>query len=103
MVACFEINDGIELLASNFTPYKDNNGHRVYLRNLLTNKKLGVNLDCKLERARLNNYLLYTFVPGCALAFRRSLLEFVDRVWYPEWAHDAVLSTVAKLRGTYFF
>lgn len=64
---------------------------------------MGVNLNGALSRTKLTNCLLQTFVPGCTIAFRKTLLEFVDMVWYPEWAHDSVLSTVAKLRGSYFF
>lgn len=103
MVACFEKNDKIELLSSNFSPFLDKNGRRVYLQNGLTRKKMGVNLNNELGKAKLTNCLLYTFVPGCTIAFRKSLLKFVDLVWYPDWAHDSVLSTVAKLRGSYYF
>ena len=103
MVACFEEDNKVELLSSNYIPFIDKNGRRIYLQNGLTSKKVGVKLNNGLERAHLNNCLMYTFVPGCTMAFRKSLLEFVDMVWYPEWAHDSVLSTVAKIRGTYFF
>lgn len=103
MVACFEKDNRIELLSSNFTPFIDKGEHRAYLRKRLTRRKMGVNLNGALSRTKLTNCLLQTFVPGCTIAFRKTLLEFVDMVWYPEWAHDSVLSTVAKLRGSYFF
>ena len=104
MAACFEKDNRIELLSSNFTPFLDKGGQRVFLRNGLTHNKIGVDLNKKLEeRASLNYFFLYTFVPGCTYAFRKSLLKYVDKVWYPEWAHDSVLSTVTKLRGTFYF
>lgn len=103
MVACFEKDNRIELLSSNFIPFFDKDGHRTYMSSGLTRRKMGANLNETLSRAQLTNCLLQTFVPGCTIAFRKTILEFVDMVWYPEWAHDSVLSTVAKLRGSYFF
>ena len=103
MTSCFENCLEMEVLASNFTPFRVVNGKREYMCNGLTRRKTGVSFKKRVERARLNNLVLQTFIPGCSLAFRRSFLEFVDKVWYPEWAHDSVISTVAKLRGSFFF
>ena len=103
MASCFENNVEMEVLASNFIPFRIINGRSEYMCNGLTRRKTGVSFKKRVERARLNNCVLQTFVPGCSLAFRRSFLEYVDKVWYPEWAHDSVISTVAKLRGSFFF
>ena len=103
MVQCFEDNPDMEVLASNFASFMIKDGKTISLKNGLTKKKLGVSLKKRLERVEANKLVLHTFVPGCTLAFRSSLLYKTDLVWHNEWAHDSVISIVSKLRGTYFF
>ena len=103
MTTCFEENPEIEVLGSNFEPFKIDSGVKVSISNGLTRKKVGVSFNKRLEKTRLDKLVLHTFVPGCSLAFRKDFLKYVDYVWYPDWAHDSVISTISKLRGTYFF
>ena len=103
MVLCFEENPDMEVLASNFAPFMIKEGKTIPLKNGLTKKKLGVSLKKRIERVEANKLVLHTFVPGCALAFRSSLLEIIDIIWFTAWAHDSVISIISKLRGTYYF
>lgn len=103
MVKCFEDMPEIEVLTSNFAPFVKEGESIRYLKNGLTPKTVGVSLKNYVERARANNMVLHTFVPGCTMAFRPSILQKADMIWMPDWAHDSIISNVSKLRGTYYF
>lgn len=45
----------------------------------------------ELESVETNKYSLLVIRPGCTMCFKKSILEDIDKIWFPDMAHDDAL------------
>jgi len=90
-------NNGIELLASTYTPLLEDNKNVLEKRTL---KSFGKNKG--VSRKQFNEKFLYVEYPGCVYALRRSLVNEVIAEWYERSAHDSLAWRLAMLRDSLY-
>lgn len=97
MLDVMRVNNNIMLLSCNLQPmYEPNvphNLHQMYIRPYGKGR---------VEKVKVDNFFITPLRPGCTYAFKRDLLERALEIWYPEWAHDSVLYTVALMTDGYY-
>lgn len=93
MTAIMMSNESIELLASNVKPfYMGSDPRKVNYEKLKTKKEV-VKIENKAKWIK-------PMRPGCSMCFRNNLLVNYDKLWFEDYAHDALLWGMAVLKGT---
>lgn len=93
MTAIMTSNESIELLASNVKPfYMGSDPRKVNYEKLKTKKEV-VKIENKAKWIK-------PMRPGCSMCFRNNLLVNYDKLWFEDYAHDALLWGMAVLKGT---
>ena len=87
-----EKNDKISVLASNLEVFWEKDSKRNNYQCI----QYGVK---ELEKVNFDKMWLEPWRPGCAMAFKRSLLPLIDKVWFEECAHDLLLWAIGIVRG----
>lgn len=96
MMAIMEANDNITLLSCNLLPLYESSSqklHPMYIRPYGRGR---------LEKVNMGKFFITPLRPGCTYAFRREILNKVQEIWYPEWAHDSVLYLTSLMTDGYF-
>ena len=97
MVKVLESNEKITLLSCNLQPFYESNTphnlHKMFIRPYGKGR---------VEKVNVKLFFTTPIRPGCTYAFRRELLNRALEIWYPEWAHDSVLYTVALMTDGYY-
>ncbi len=98
MANILETEPRVDVLGCQFHYYYDK-GCSIQLENLLG--KFSKNDSIPIIK-KTDKDVLITRVPGCALAFKSSLIPLIDKVWYPERGHDSIISTISKLKHSFY-
>lgn len=95
MTACFELNQSILLLSSNYTPLYEEGSKKVDSFDRAENSTMPIFIKDD------EKFAVHTR-PGCVMCVRKSFAERLKVVWFDEYAHDAFLWTAATLcKGNY--
>lgn len=89
-------NEEILLLASEYTIIDENN-------NLISSKK-NISNTYDLEKIAFDRSFYLTKYPGCVLAFRKSMLPYIEKIFFNSYPHDQLLFNLALiLNGAYVY
>ncbi len=100
MISMMEKNAEIELMGSEFEPFKcDQDAPDVPRWELKKFKN-----DDSLEKLEFNSENIFIGCQGCTMVMTRKFLEKVDDYWYEGWAHDEYVWKLALAdEGLYFY
>ncbi|HFI0131863.1 TPA: glycosyltransferase [Streptococcus suis] len=96
MSSIMDNNPQIQLLASNYTPFYDEDGQKLSLRKDETNN------DFSIYRPKTYKYFFYVMRPGCVYGFKKGLIKYLQEYISSEDGHDAFLWRISMLLGSLY-